>query len=193
MPSDHSPASFFKFKHEPEATNDSCNVLFDTNHFWLLQTLDNLEYAASRWAGEILGNEQLRLLADESPLLTRQWHVCWLPNRSAFQWGKSVGDWMGVHLISEQPEQASECLKMLARQQTFPCGKLTVEAPLHRSTSSFSSKLALLLLCDKGEVGALENFIGFAQRSNMLLWSRSRRKVPWFQSQCWEVKGLFKA
>lgn len=26
-------ASFFKFKHEPEVTNDSCNMLFDTNHF----------------------------------------------------------------------------------------------------------------------------------------------------------------
>lgn len=33
MPSHQSPASFFKLKHEPEMTNDSCNALSDTNHF----------------------------------------------------------------------------------------------------------------------------------------------------------------
>ena len=102
-----------------------------------------------------------------------------------FNGGKSAGDWMGVHLLSEQPEQASEHLKMLARQQAFPCGKLTVETPLHRATNSFSNKLSLLSLCNKGEGGGgLENSIGFAQRSNMLVWSRSRMVVPWVQSQC---------
>lgn len=152
----------------------------------MLQTPDNLEDAASRRTGEVLENEQLRLLADESPLAHKASGMCAdCQTDLFFNGGKSVGDWTGVYLLSEQPEQASEHLKMLARQQTVPCGKLTVETPLHRAANSFSNKLSLLSLCNKGEGGGgLENSIGFAQRSNMLVWSRSRMEVPWVQSQC---------
>lgn len=94
VPPDHSPASFFKFKREPEMTNDSCNVLSDTNHFWLLGTLDNLEHAESRREGEVLENEQLQLLADKNPQLARQQQCVLIDKQIAsLERGESVGDW----------------------------------------------------------------------------------------------------
>lgn len=122
-PSHRSPASFFKFKHEPEMTNDSCNTLFDTNHFGLLGTPDNLECAESKGEGDVLENEQLCLLTDENPLPTRQqWYVLF-PNGSFLKQGISV--WGEIHvmtcLISLPPKQLWQDSLMPVRRQALTC------------------------------------------------------------------------
>lgn len=118
MPPHHSPESFFKFKCEPEMTNDSCNTLFDTNHFWLRKTLDNLEHAESRQEGKVLENEQLWLLVDENPLLMRQQQYVLITKQIVLKMRKICGGLVCV-VMRLHPLQPSECFLMLIQRQTF--------------------------------------------------------------------------
>lgn len=115
-------------------TNDSCNMFFDTNHFWLLGTPDNLERAEARREGESLENEQLWLLTNNSPLLRGWQHYVLITKQVILKLRQICGrGWVRVVvcLLSLHPKQPSKCFRFGKKWQTF-----TQKGP-HMSTCAY--------------------------------------------------------
>ena len=153
-------------------TNDSCNALFDTNHFWLLGTPDNLERAETRREGEVLENEQLWLLTDKNPLLMGQQQCVLITKQNIFKLRQiCCSGW--VHMvksrISLHPKQPSKCFLMQGRW----CSHVRAHMWAQVHMMSYSSSQMSLHICHyqplQRREGNSREFQQLAKELNVLL------------------------